>query len=89
MKAAREHVRTRACAVCGTWTCAACGWPRLRAAIWRPAQQSCARCGSGEGTMAVFRHGRRTWEDHMFGFWPDRRLRARGIAPVSGKVTGP
>jgi len=58
---------TRPCAVCGTWTCSACGWKRHRAAIWRPAEQSCAQCGSREGTMAVSWHRRRTWEDHMFG----------------------
>jgi hypothetical protein len=44
------------CQACGTWTCSACGWRRLRANLRYP-DHRCARCGSGEGTMVPTRHG--------------------------------
>gem|GEM_PF-3081782 len=88
-----NHPSTRPCVVCGTWTCSACGWRRQRAAIWRPDVQSCARCGSREGTMKVIWHSWRTWCSHAGLPWDDSELgswrkRNAELARYAGELAG-
>lgn len=52
------------CPLCGTWTCAGCGWVRPRAN--RLVSHHCGKCGSTVGTMIPTLHHRlATYEEHV------------------------
>jgi hypothetical protein len=61
------------CRLCGTWTCARCGWKRSGANLQVPGVNDCARCGSRQGTIVPTKHGKSMWLQHHDEYgdvWP-------------------